>query len=72
MFAMKRGSQGTMLNRTDSGENVSAYIPNPLPPNPPISWTPSLEKCYDDALVWLGRLDTVGGLLPDADRFVYS
>jgi hypothetical protein len=37
MFAMKRGSQGTILNRTESGENVSAYIPNPLLSNPPIS-----------------------------------
>lgn len=69
---MNRGPQGMMLPITDVGEKVSAYIPNPLPPNPPIRWTSTLEKCYDDALVWLGRLDTVGDLLPDPDRFVYS
>ena len=69
---MNRGPQGMMLPITDVEEKASAYIPNPLPPNPPIRWTPTLEKCYDDALVALGRLDTVGELLPDPDRFVYS
>lgn len=69
---MKRGIQGSILRSTEGGETVSAHIPNPLPPRPPIDWTPSLRWRYEDALVWLGRLDTVGALLPDPDRFVYS
>ena len=53
------------------GERVQAFVPSPLPPSPPIDWTPELRGKYDHALLSLGRLDSVTTLLPDTSLFVY-
>src|SRR5664279_2380425 len=36
-----------------------------FPPRPPIEWTPELRSKFDQALLALGRLDSVSTLLPD-------
>lgn len=54
------------------GEKVSAFVPSPLPPSPPIEWTPELQNKFDQALLALGRLDSVSELLPDASLFLYA
>lgn len=41
------------------------------PPDPPIDWTPSLRSKFDQALLALGRLDSVSMLLPDTSLFLY-
>lgn len=46
-------------------------MPAPLPPNPPIVWTPELQGKFDQALLALGRLDSVSTLLPDTALFLY-
>ena len=43
----------------------------PLPPRPPIDWTPDLRGKFDQALLALGRLDGVSTLLPDTAIFLY-
>jgi Fic family protein len=53
------------------GEKVQAFVPAPLPPRPPIDWTPELRNKFDQALLALGRLDSVSTLLPDTSLFLY-
>jgi Fic family protein len=53
------------------GEKAQAFVPAPLPPRPPIHWTPELRSKFDQALLALGRLDSVSTLLPDTSLFLY-
>ncbi|WP_342347858.1 Fic family protein [uncultured Nitrospira sp.] len=68
---MKREIQGHYVTVTTTGENVQAFVPAPLPPRPPIDWTPDLRSKFDQALLALGRLDSVSTLLPDTSIFLY-
>lgn len=52
------------------GESYSAYIPNPLPPNPPLDFN-TLYPLLDKANVALGRLDGLSMVLPDHSLFLY-
>jgi Fic family protein len=52
------------------GEQVSAYIPKPLPPDPPLDLS-ALYPLLDRANQALGRLDGSTALLPDAHLFLY-
>ncbi len=52
-------------------ETVKAFVPSPLPPEPPVEWSPSLREKFDQALLALGRLDSVSVLLPDTSLFLY-
>ena len=53
-----------------SGEMVRAYIPKPLPPDPPIDLF-QLYPLLDKANQALGRLDGSIAVLPDARLFLY-
>jgi Fic family protein len=53
------------------GESAKAFVPHPLPPKPPIDWTPQLREKYDRALLALGRLDSASSLLPETSLFLY-
>jgi len=68
---MKRNLQGHYEVVSTAGEKVKAFVPAPLPPRPPIDWTPELRSKFDQALLALGRLDSVSTLLPDASLFLY-
>lgn len=68
---MKRSLQGHYLKTTTSGESIEAFVPDPLPPSPPVEWTPELRSKFDQALLALGRLDSVSTLLPDTSLFLY-
>jgi len=68
---MKRDLQGHYVTVTATGEKVQAFVPAPLPPRPPIDWTPDLRSKFDQALLALGRLDSVSTLLPDTSMFLY-
>ncbi|MEM7329451.1 MAG: Fic family protein [Pseudomonadota bacterium] len=52
------------------GESYHAYIPAPLPPNPPIDMA-RLYPLLDKANTALGRLDGMSMVLPDAALFLY-
>lgn len=61
---------GNYAVSSTTGESFKAYIPNPLPPNPPLQ----MEKIYpllDQANIAIGRLDGISALLPDPSLFLY-
>lgn len=51
-------------------EGYSAYVPTPLPPDPPIDMT-GLYLLLDQANTALGRLDSISLVLPDPSLFLY-
>jgi Fic family protein len=69
---MRRPSPGTYLEVASAGERFRAFVPAPLPPDPPIDWSPALRRRFDEALLALGRLDAVTALLPNAALLLYS
>ncbi len=69
---MKRDITGRYVVQTTQGEPVRAFVPHPLPPDPPIQWTPGLLAAQQRAALALGRLDGVTALLPDPALFLYS
>lgn len=68
---MKRPPQGQHVVSVAGGERVEAFIPNPLPPIPPIEWSFELQDKFDKALMALGRLDSISLMLPDTSLFLY-
>ena len=68
---MERGLQGDYVTISTVGERVQAFVPTPLPPEPPIDWNPDLRDKFDHALMALGRLDSTSTLLPDTLLFLY-
>ncbi len=68
---MERGLQGQYVTISTVGEKVQALVPAPLPPEPPIDWTPDLRDKFDHALMAIGRLDSASTLLPDTMLFLY-
>jgi Fic family protein len=51
-------------------EGYSAFIPNPLPPDPPLELDAGLLGLLEEAVSQLGRLDGVAKVIPDPDFFV--
>jgi len=49
-----------------------AFMPKPLPPDPPLQWDTGLLKLLSDAAAAVGRLDGMAGNLPNPDPFVAS
>lgn len=70
--AMKRQTTGHYETSTISGEAVKAFIPEPLPPKPPLEISPKLRDKLNLALMALGRLDSVTLLLPGTSLFLYT
>ena len=52
-------------------EQVRAFVPNPLPPKPPLALGGSLLLALDSASLALGRLDSITILLPNPALFLY-
>ncbi|MDQ8164679.1 MAG: Fic family protein [Gemmatimonadota bacterium] len=69
---MRRSLQGQYIHNAGGGEPFKAFVPAPLPPHPPVEWTPPLRARFDAALVALGRLDAVTELLPDTGLLLSS
>ncbi|MBU2547751.1 MAG: Fic family protein [Proteobacteria bacterium] len=68
---MNRKPQGRYVTISTVGEKAKAFIPDPLPPHPPIDWSSGLRAKFDQAHLALGRLDSVSALLPDTLLFIY-
>jgi len=69
---MRRPVTGRYVEVATAGERFRAFVPAPLPPDPPIVWSPTLRRRFDDALVALGRLDALSAHLPNASLLLYS
>ena len=69
---MKRGTTGRYETVFIGGEAVRAFVPEPLPPEPPLEITPARRKLMEEATLALGRLDSITLLLPDPELFLYS
>jgi Fic family protein len=68
---MKRGLQGEWTLRRIPGEQFQAFLPKPLPVEPPLVLDNALSDLLEQANRALGRLDGVASLLPDLDIFLY-
>ncbi|MEM9664644.1 MAG: Fic family protein [Bacteroidota bacterium] len=66
-----RTRSGTYVVSTTAGESVRAFVPHPLPPEPPLELTPADYDLIERANRALGRLDGVTALLPDTRLFLY-
>lgn len=69
---MKRGPTGHFEETTTAGEPVRAFVPDPLPPTPPLNLAGSNQGLLEAALLACGRLDGVSALLPEPDLFLYA
>lgn len=69
---MKRVCAGHYEITSTAGEEVRAFMPAPLPPEPPVQLDGALQALHERALLACGRLDGVSALLPDRDIFLYA
>jgi len=63
---------GVFVQAMGGREGYSAFVPRPLPPDPPLDISSNLQGLLDRANQALGRLDGVTLLLPDPDQFLYT
>ena len=68
---MKRGATGRFVPALGLGDGVRAFIPDALPPTPPLQMGEALRRVLDRAHLALGRLDGVSGVLPITQLFLY-
>ncbi|MGF1526446.1 MAG: Fic family protein [Candidatus Competibacterales bacterium] len=64
------GRLGSFEVTTVGGERVTAYVPQPLPPDPPLDLG-RLLATYDRAVGAVGRLDGMATILPSTPLFLY-
>ena len=69
---MRRPVPGKYVTVSAAGESFQAFVPDPLPPQPPIAWSSALRRRFDEALLALGRLDALTAHVPNADLLLYS
>ena len=69
---MERGSTGRYEVTTVGGEEVRAFVPDPLPPHPPLELGGSRQRMLERSTLSLGRLDSITTLLPDPQLFLYA
>jgi Fic family protein len=69
---MHRERTGRYEVWVSGGEEIRAFIPDPLPPVPPLEIEGSLQQSLEAATLALGRLDGISVLLPDPTLFIYA
>src|SRR6058998_272100 len=62
---------GEYRSRRTGGEEVRAYLPRPLPPEPALELSQDDLGLLERANRALGRLDGLSQLLPNPDLFLY-
>jgi len=68
---VKRALQGAYASSIVACETIRAFVPNPLPPSPPLALDEVFRDRLDLAHLALGRLDGVSAILPDTHLFQY-
>ena len=61
---------GRYVVKTYGEESVRAFVPPPLPPNPPVRLE-AVQRPLEQANQSLGRLDGLASVLPNLPLFVY-
>ena len=69
---MERGAIGHYETRISGGEAVSTFIPDPLPPEPPLELDGRLLPSLEAASSALGGLNATAALIPDQALFIYA
>lgn len=69
---MKRNTPGTIRITITGEEKVRAFIPMPLPPDPPLDLAGARQLLLERATLAVGRLDSISTLLPNPHLFLYS
>jgi Fic family protein len=69
---MERGPTGRFDVTRVGGEEVRAFVPNPLPPEPALELSGGGQRLLERATLALGRLDSITTLLPDPQLFLYA
>ena len=67
---MKRENNGSYVTMTADGDRAEAFVPRPLPPDPPLVWDGDLAMLLAEASSSLGRLDGSARVLPNRDLFI--
>jgi len=70
-FPVTRSRVGSYVVTSTTGESVRAYIPPPLPPEPPVELS-HLHGRIDRANRAVGRLDGLSNLIPDTNLLLYA
>lgn len=63
---------GRWVTVTAAERPHKAFLPNPLPPDPPLALTPEDQDLLERANRALGRLDGAADLLPDPTFLTYA
>ena len=69
---MRRGSTGQYEITSAAGEQVRAFVPQPLPPDPAVDFSNVRQRLLERATLALGRLDSITLLLPEPNIFLYA
>ena len=69
---MERGAIGEYDVRVVGGERVNAFIPDPLPPDPPLELDGEFLQSMEAASFALGGLNAASALIPDKSLFIYA
>jgi Fic family protein len=63
---------GRFVTQSPGPEGYSAFLPAPLPPDPPLAWDTDLHDLLEIANRALGRLDGAMLVAPNPDLFLYT
>lgn len=69
---MQRGPTGYYAPISSVGEKCQAFVPHPLPPEPPLVLDETLHELLNQAAMAVGRLDGITLLLPEPALFLYA
>jgi Fic family protein len=71
MFTEVSPRGGRLVVQQKGVDGYSAFVPNPLPPNPPLQIDDEMSRLMERANRALGRLDGCTYTLPNPDLFLY-
>lgn len=62
---------GRFVTQGEGPSRFQAFLPSPLPPDPPVRFGAVMQELLERASLAVGRLDGIARLLPDHDAFLY-
>lgn len=69
---VKSRKTGRYVTASTRDEPFKAFVPDALPPRPPLVMDAALERLHGEAQLALGRLDGIVSLLPAPEQFLYT